>query len=71
MLYVGCVQDGRTPLHWAARKGHSSTVEVLVVAGADVAAVDSVSYGSGRRYVFRHAFLVVIYTTYLCIFLLL
>ena len=37
------MQDGSTALHCAADYGHSSTIEALVAAGADVAAVDSVS----------------------------
>ena len=27
--------DGNTPIHWAARKGHADTVKVLLSAGAD------------------------------------
>ena len=50
---VECVQGGRTALHLAAEGGHTSAVEALVAAGADVAAVDWVSYSSGSRYEFR------------------
>ena len=31
---------GRTPLHDACKRGHSQVLELLVEAGADVAAVD-------------------------------
>ena len=51
------MQDGSTSLHFAASGGHSSTVKVLVAAGVDVAAVENVSFCSGRRYEFRHVFL--------------
>ena len=37
------VQDQLTPLHIASQNGHSSTVETLIKAGADVKAVDNVS----------------------------
>ena len=36
------LQDGTTPLHWAARLGHTATVEMLLKAGADVKARDKV-----------------------------
>jgi hypothetical protein len=35
-------QDGATPLHFAAAKGHDTTAEALVRAGANVHAVDNV-----------------------------
>jgi hypothetical protein len=39
-----CVyQDQRTPLHWAAEKGHDKIVKTLVVAKADLCAQTSVS----------------------------
>ena len=37
------MQDGETPLHYAARFGHSSTAEVLLEAGAEIMAKDNVS----------------------------
>ena len=37
------MQNGRTPLHDAASRGHSSTAKVLLEAGADVMARDVVS----------------------------
>ena len=44
--YPDCVsvKDGfdRTPLHWAARNGRASTVEILVANGADVNARDKI-----------------------------
>ena len=43
------LQDGETALHWAARRGHSTTVEVLLAAGADVKATDKVGVGVGRE----------------------
>jgi hypothetical protein len=36
-------QDGHTPLHIAAYKGHDAVVRVLVEAGADATAKDKVS----------------------------
>lgn len=33
--------DGRTPLHWAAYKGHKDTVKLLIMTGADVMRVDT------------------------------
>jgi ankyrin repeat protein len=32
--------DGRTPLHWAAYKGHRDSVKLLIMTGADVMRVD-------------------------------
>ena len=37
------MQFGRTPLHYAAEKGHSSTTKVLLKAGADASANAQVS----------------------------
>jgi hypothetical protein len=36
------VQDGWTPLHWAAYKEHTVTVKALLAAGADVNIQDKV-----------------------------
>lgn len=33
--------DGRTPLHWAAYKGHRDCVKLLIMTGADVMRVDT------------------------------
>jgi len=43
------LQYGMTALHWAAWKGHSTTVEVLLAAGADVKATDKVCLRVGRE----------------------
>jgi len=43
------LQGGRTALHWAALKGDSTTVEVLLAAGADVKATDKVCLRVGRE----------------------
>ena len=32
--------DGEAPIHWAARGGHSSTLELLIAKNADVNARD-------------------------------
>ena len=44
VVFGGCVQDGTTALHCAARGGHTCAVKALVAAGADMAAADNVSY---------------------------
>ena len=47
VIIKGCVcalQNGRTPLHWAASKGHGEVVDTLVNAGATVDVIDTVSY---------------------------
>ena len=36
------LQDGTTPLHWAAGGGHNGTAEMLLKAGADVKATSEV-----------------------------
>ena len=36
------MQDGLTPLHWAAHNNHVSVVELLLAKGADVEALDKV-----------------------------
>ena len=33
--------DGRTPLHWAAYKGHTDSVKLLIMTGADVTRMDT------------------------------
>ena len=38
-------QDGGTPLHWAAREGHTAVAQLLVERGADLHAKDNVSGG--------------------------
>ena len=43
------LQDGMTALHHAADMGHSTTVKVLLAAGADVKATDKVGVGVGRE----------------------
>ena len=42
-LYTVYIQNGHTPLLWAANNGHVSTVVVLVDAGADVTIPENVS----------------------------
>ena len=36
-------QDGFTALHWAASRGHTAVVTVLLDRGADITATDKVS----------------------------
>ena len=43
ILFCITIQDQYTPLHIASQNGHSSTVEVLIKAGADVNAFEVVS----------------------------
>ena len=43
------LQGGETALHHAARSGKSTTVKVLLAAGADVKATDKVGVGVGRE----------------------
>ena len=38
------LQDGRTSLYFASKRGHDRVVEVLIAAGADVNFADRVSY---------------------------
>ena len=55
---VCALQDGRTPLHCAAIKGHDEVVDTLVNAGATVDAIDKVSYveqSSTNMYLFWDA----------------
>ena len=40
--YVFCLQNGWTPLHFAAQSGHILVVEALIAAGADVNAFNEV-----------------------------
>ena len=45
--YVNCavaIQNNRTPLHFASQEGHCSIVEYLITSGADINAVDIVSF---------------------------
>ena len=37
------LQDHQTPLHWAAMRGHTDVVKLLIEKGADVNAKDKVS----------------------------
>lgn len=39
---VTTLQDGRTPLHLASERGHTSVVEVLIGAQADINLLDKV-----------------------------
>ena len=43
------LQGGWTALHWVAGRGDSTTVKVLLAAGADVKATDKVGVGVGRE----------------------
>ena len=40
---VCALQDGDTPLHWAAYQGHGEVVDTLVNAGATVDVINNVS----------------------------
>ena len=42
-MCVHVLQDGDTPLHWAAYSGHNKAIEILIAAGATVDAKDRVS----------------------------
>ena len=37
------LQSGKTPLHEAARNGHTSVVDILIYSGATVDVIDNVS----------------------------
>ena len=41
-------QEGKTPLHWAAKNGHAAIVKALLAAEADKEAKDQVSGGRGE-----------------------
>ena len=43
---TSAVQDGDTPLHWAARNGHRSVAAALLDKSADVNAKSNVSAGA-------------------------
>ena len=46
VIIKGCVcalQEGNTPLHYAAYKGHGEVVDTLVNAGATVDVINNVS----------------------------
>jgi hypothetical protein len=47
ILYIDTynVQDNRAALHWAADRGDTAAIEMLIKAGADVMALDIVSIG--------------------------
>jgi ankyrin repeat protein len=48
-MYVCIYQYEKTPLHWAAEKGHGKIVEALVEAKADLCAQDTVSVSKETR----------------------
>ena len=37
------VKHGLTPLHWAAKKGHTEIASLLIASGADIHSNDKVS----------------------------
>ena len=43
-VFVMLMQDMKSPLHYAARSGHKQTVEMLIRFGANVNALDVVSW---------------------------
>ena len=45
----GLAQDGKTPLHRAARSGKEAMIKALLAAKADVHAKDEVGVGAGGR----------------------
>lgn len=49
MLFLSLLlsQEGRTPLWWAAHKGQVQVTQVLLAAGADREAKDTVGAGAG------------------------
>ena len=42
-MYVHVLQNGSTPLHYAASSGHNKAIGILIAAGATVDAKDRVS----------------------------
>ena len=42
-MYVHVLQDGSTPLHYAANSEHNKAIDILIAAGATVDAKDRVS----------------------------
>jgi hypothetical protein len=47
ILYIDTynVQNNKTALHYAAERGNTAAIEMLIKAGADVKALDTVSIG--------------------------
>ena len=43
-FYFLYTQDGRTPLSWACRSGHSDVAQLLINKGASFDVTDEVSY---------------------------